>query len=321
MSRIESVPPTPSRPSGSSTPLVAAPAGLNNASLGFIFGLIGVLIFSLSLPATHVAVAELDPTFVGLGRAIVAASLALPLLVVTQQRAPTRLQVLRLGVVSLGVVVGFPLLSAFAMRYTDASHGAIVTGLLPLSTAVVSTIRNGERPSTVFWLAAIIGSLTVVGFVLLTGDGQIHVGDIAMLGAVLIGSLGYVEGGRMSREIGSWQTICWALVLSAPILIVPVGLTAAQHGLQASSRAWLGFGYVSVFSMFLGFFAWYRGLALGGIARVGQVQLLQAFFTVAWSAVLLGEKITPLTIVALLIVVSMILIIRRAPIGSGNKAE
>lgn len=289
-------------------------AGLSNETKGFLFGLLGVLLFSFTLPATRVAVTELDPVFVGLGRALLAAALAAPLLFFTRQRRPARRQFARLLVVALGVVIGFPLLSAFAMRYTDASHGAIVNGLLPLATAVVSTVRNGERPSSMFWLAAVIGSSTVVAFVLLSGDGTVHLGDFAMLGAVAVGSLGYVEGGRLAREIGSWQTICWALVVSVPLLILPVGASVATNGLQASAQAWLAFVYVSVFSMFLGFFAWYRGLALGGIARVGQVQLIQAFLTVGWSALLLGEQITPLTIVALVIVISMIAVIRRAPI-------
>lgn len=310
MSHTESIAPvpietSPPRPTGR----------LSNETLGLVFGLIGVLCFSLTLPATRIAVAELDPVFVGLGRALIAAALAAPLLIVTRQKRPTHQQFVRLGIVALGVVVGFPLLSAFALRYTPASHAAIVVGLLPLATAVVSAVRNGERPSPVFWGAAVVGSATVVGFVILSSDGALHWGDLAMLGAVLVGSLGYVEGGRLSKEIGSWQTICWALVISAPALVLPVTGSVAQSGLYASSRAWLGFLYVSVFSMFLGFFAWYRGLALGGIARVGQVQLLQAFFTVAWSALLLGEHITPLTIIALVIVISMIMIIRRAPIG------
>jgi drug/metabolite transporter (DMT)-like permease len=294
---------------------------LSDETLGFTFGLIGVLCFSFTLPATRIAVAELDPIFVGLGRALIATALAAPFLYFTRQKRPTRQQFMRLVVVALGVVVGFPLLSAFAMRYTDASHGAIVTGLLPLATAVVSVIRAGERPAPMFWFAAIIGSATVVGFVLLSGDGALHIGDFAMLGAVAVGSLGYVEGGRLARELGSWQTICWALVISAPVLIFPVSASAAEHGLHASPHAWLAFLYVSIFSMFLGFFAWYRGLALGGIARVGQVQLLQAFFTVAWSALLLGETITSLTIVALLIVISMIVVIRRAPIRQRSNAS
>lgn len=295
-------------------PLAATPARTSLETQGFLFGLLGVLIFSFTLPATRVAVSDLNPIFVGLGRAIVAACLALPLLLITRQKRPTLAQFKRLAIVALGVVVGFPLLSAFAMRHTDSSHGAIVNGLLPLATAVVSTILAGERPSRRFWVAAFIGSATVVAFVLLSSDGQIHIGDFAMLGAVAIGSIGYVEGGKMSKEIGSWQTICWALVISAPVLIFPVAGVVMSDGLQASAQAWAGFLYVSIFSMFLGFFAWYRGLAIGGIARVGQVQLLQAFFTVIWSALLLGEKVTPLTWVALTIVISMIVVIRRAPI-------
>ncbi len=290
------------------------PAYTAHETQGFLFGLLGVLIFSFTLPATRIAVHDLDPIFVGLGRALIAASLALPLLLITKQKRPTLAQTRRLAVVALGVVVGFPLLSAFAMRYTDASHGAIVNGLLPLATAVVSTLSAGERPSRTFWLAAIIGSATVVGFVILSSDGQIHAGDFAMLGAVAIGSIGYVEGGKLSQEIGSWQTICWALVISAPVLLLPVGAVAATQGVQASAQSWAGLLYLGVFSMFLGFFAWYRGMALGGIARVGQVQLLQAFFTVLWSALLLGEQITPLTLIALVIVIAMIVIIRRAPI-------
>lgn len=306
MSQVESIP--------IETSTAKTPAHPTHETQGFLFGLLGVLIFSFTLPATRIAVRELDPIFVGLGRAIVAACLALPLLLITRQKRPTFAQFKKLAVVALGVVVGFPLLSAFAMRHTDASHGAIVNGLLPLATAVVSTLSAGERPSRRFWLAAIIGSATVVGFVILSGDGQLHAGDFAMLGAVAIGSIGYVEGGKMSREIGSWQTICWALVISAPVLIFPVGAVTVTQGVQASAQAWAGFLYVSIFSMFLGFFAWYRGLALGGIARVGQVQLLQAFFTVLWSALLLDEQITPLTLIALAIVIAMIVVIRRAPI-------
>ncbi len=281
---------------------------------GFFFGFLGVLIFSFTLPMTRLAVAELDTTFVGLGRALVAACLALPLLLLTRQPIPTRRQMGRLLVVALGVVVGFPLLSAWALRQVPASHSAIVNGLLPMATAVVSVIWDGDRPAPLFWLAAIIGCVTVIGFVFFTSEVGFAAGDLAMLGAVLIGSIGYVEGGRMSRVIGSWQTICWALVISVPFLVLPVGSSVVQHGLNASSTAWLGFVYVSVFSMFLGFFAWYRGLALGGITRVGQVQLLQAFLTITWSGLLLGEHITPWMILAASIVIGMILIIRQSPI-------
>jgi drug/metabolite transporter (DMT)-like permease len=265
-------------------------------------------------------VLELDATFVGLGRALVAATLAAACLYFTRQPIPTRRQLLRLGVVALGVVIGFPLLSALALRQVPASHSAIINGLLPMATAVLAVLWDGDRPAPVFWVAALIGCVTVVGFVFITGEVGFVGGDLFMLGAVLIGAVGYVEGGRMAREIGSWQTICWALIVAAPFLALPVGVVVAQNGLQASLGSWLAFAYVSVFSMFLGFFAWYRGLALGGIARVGQVQLIQALLTITWSSLLLGEAITPLMIAAALIVIAMIFIIRRVPIHKRGAA-
>ena len=287
---------------------------LSPETRGFIFGFIGVLIFSFTLPMTRIAVAELNATFVGLGRALVAAACAGALLAITRQPIPTRRQFRRLLVVALGVVVGFPLLSAWALSMVPASHSAIVNGLLPMATAVVGVLWDGDRPRPLFWVATTIGCATVIAFLLISGETAFAVGDLAMLGAVLVGSIGYVEGGRMAREIGSWQTICWALVASAPFLLLPVGSVVAQHGLNASPQAWAGFLYVSVFSMFLGFFAWYRGLALGGIARVGQVQLIQAFLTITWSALILGEHITAWMLLAAGIVIAMIAIVRRVPI-------
>jgi drug/metabolite transporter (DMT)-like permease len=287
---------------------------LSNETRGFIFGFLGVLMFSFTLPMTRIAVAELDTTFVGLGRALVAASCAGVLLFITRQPLPSHKQIRRLLVVAFGVVVAFPLLSAWALRQVPASHSAIINGLLPMATAVVSVLWDKDRPAPLFWIAAVIGCATVIGFVLISGETGFALGDLAMLGAVLAGSIGYVEGGRLSREIGSWQTICWALVVSAPFLILPVGYSAAQHGLEASLPAWTAFVYVSLVSMFLGFFAWYRGLALGGITRVGQVQLIQAFLTIMWSGLLLNEQITPLMFVAAGIVIAMIAVIRQAPI-------
>ncbi|MBL8163006.1 MAG: DMT family transporter, partial [Anaerolineae bacterium] len=218
---------------------------LSAETRGFIFGFLGVLIFSFTLPMTRIAVAELDTTFVGLGRALVAAVCAGTLLAITRQPLPTLRQFRRLFVVAIGVVVGFPLLSAMALRQVPASHSAIINGLLPMATAVVSVIWDRDRPAPLFWVAAIIGCATVVGFVLISGETGFVSGDLAMLGAVLVGSIGYVEGGRMSREIGSWQTICWALVVMAPVLLIPVGASVAQHGLNASPSAWLSFLYVS----------------------------------------------------------------------------
>lgn len=281
---------------------------------GLLYGLLGVLGFSLTLPATRLAVAELDPTFVGLGRAIVAALLAAIVLRATRQRLPERQYLRPLITVACGVVVGFPLLSAWALRQVPASHGAVMLGLLPLATAIAGVFRAGERPSWSFWAASGTGSALVVAFALLSGGGALHSADLALLGAVVAAALGYAEGGRLARVLGSWQVICWALLIAAPVLLIPVIWSAAVHGLHASWTAWACFGYVSVVSMLLGFFAWYRGLALGGIARVGQVQLLQPFFTLAASALFLGEMITPTMIIVALLVALIVAIGRKATI-------
>src|SRR5262245_45713528 len=282
---------------------------------GLVFGILGVGCFSLTLPATRVAVADLDPTIVGLGRAIVAAILSLIVLVASRQPLPRRAHWPRLAVVALGVVIGFPWLSAWAMSDLPAVHGAVVTGLLPLSTAAFGALLAGERPSPLFWLATLAGSVVIVVFALLSGGGRIELADLALVGAVIAAGLGYAEGARLARELGSWPVICWALLMSAPVLLVPVGIAAQTHGAVAGASAWLGFAYVSVVSMFLGFFAWYRGLAKGGIARVGQLQLLQPFLTIFAAALLLGEQVTPLALGAAAIVLLCVLVGRRARIG------
>lgn len=263
---------------------------------GFSYGFIGVLGFSLTLPATRLAVADIDPIFVGLGRAVIASILAAILLLATCQPLPSRRFFPQLAIVVLGVVVGFPVLSAIAMQSAPASHGAVVTGLLPLATAICGVWRAGERPSFQFWVWAIAGSILVVLFALLSGSQSLHIADLALLGAVIAAGLGYAEGAVLARTLGTWQVICWALVFSAPLLLLFMLASRISFPTHISNLAWLGFLYVSVISMFLAFFAWYRGLALGGIARVGQVQLLQPFLTIAASVAFLGEHLTLATI-------------------------
>lgn len=288
--------------------------GVSAETIGLAYGFLGVLTFSLTLPATRLAVTELDATVVGLGRAVVAAILAAGLLKATGQPLPNRRHLPSLGVIAAGVIVGFPLLSAWAMRSLPASHGAIVLGILPLATAVAGAVRTGDRPSVAFWGCSSLGSAVVVLFALVAGGGSFQWADLALLGAVVAAAIGYAEGGRLSRELGGWQVICWALVLSAPFLAVPIALILAQQGVQASLLSWLGFGYVSVFSMFLGFFAWYHGLAIGGVARVSQLQLLQPFLTLFASAFLLHEQMTRLTVVTAFLVVAIVLLGKKAPI-------
>jgi drug/metabolite transporter (DMT)-like permease len=278
---------------------------------GLTWGLVGVVAFSLTLPATRFAVAWLDPVFVGLGRAVVAAAIAAGVLLMTGSPRPPLDVLARLALVALGVVVGFPLFTAYAMRQVPASHGAVVVGLLPLATAVAGAFFAHERPSFRFWMCALAGSAVVVGFALWKGGGALHVADLLLVAAVVAAAVGYAEGARLARTLGGWQVISWALVLAAPFVAVPTWLSFDARMLAAPWTAWAAFAYVAAVSMYLGFFAWYKGLALGGIAAVGQLQLLQPFFTLFASALELGETLDAATFVAAALVVATIAVGRR----------
>jgi drug/metabolite transporter (DMT)-like permease len=257
---------------------------------GLMLGTLGVAVFSLTLPMTRLAVADLDPVWIGLARALVAALPAAAWLAWTRAPRPPRRALRGLATVAAGVVVGFPTLSSMAMREVDASHGAVVLGVLPLATAVAGAWLAGERPGRAFWAWAVLGAALVCAFALREGSGRLQAGDGLLAAAIAAAALGYAAGGRLARELGGAATICWALVLAAPFLAVPVAWLSWRHGVDAGPAAWLGFAYVSLFSQFLGFFAWYRGLALGGIARVSQVQLVQSFMTLGFAAWLGGER-------------------------------
>ena len=265
---------------------------LKRELVGWGYGFLGVLIFSLTLPATRIAVAELDPAFVGLGRAVVAAVLAIVLLTITRQPIPPKRFLPKFIVVAVGVVIGFPLLTAIAMKNAPASYGAVITGLMPLATALFGVWRGKERVSNSFWIFALLGSGLVVYFALTSGTKSISVTDFALFGAVAVAGMGYAEGAILARTLGAWQVICWSLVLCLPILLPIVISSSPTSFISISMNAWLGFLYVSIFSMFLGFFAWYRGLAWGGIANVSQIQLIQPFLTILASAMLLNETLS-----------------------------
>ncbi len=280
-------------------------------SRGMWLGLIGVAIFSLTLPFTRIAVAELNPAFVAFGRAVVAGVCALVLLAWIKAPRPTRQQLRGLIITALGVVVGFPLFSSIAMRYVPAAHGAVVVGLLPLATALFGALRFGERPSKGFWLAALAGSGIVIAFALREGGGSFHLADFALFAAVVTAAMGYAEGGRLAQTMGGQNVIAWALVVALPVML-PVSVWLGwQYGVSASSPAWLAFAYVSLFSMFIGFFFWYKGLALGGIARVGQVQLLQPFMSLLGAAVIAHEALDASNMLFALAVIVVVAIGRR----------
>ncbi|MBY4896411.1 DMT family transporter [Cupriavidus sp. AU9028] len=286
-----------------------------------LLGLAGVAIFSQTLPFTRLAVAELDPVLVALSRAMVAALLAAALLwhrgALSAARRPRGAQWWRLAVSSAGVVVGFPLFSSMAMQEVPASHGAIVIGLMPLATAVFAAWFGRERPSPAFWLAALCGSALVVGFAMWQGAGALHHADWLLFAATVLGALGYAEGGKLSRELGGLETISWALIVSVPVLAPVVAWLGLHHAAQiagASWQAWVGMAYVSVFSMFVGFIFWYAGLAKGGVARVGQIQLLQPFLTLAGGALLLGEPLDLPTVGFAVAVIAVVALGRRTAV-------
>lgn len=279
---------------------------------GWLHGLAGVLIFSGSLPATRLAVLELDPLFVTGARASLAGLLALLLLALGRHPRPQRHTLAPLALVALGVVVGFPLLTALALQHVNAAHSTVFIGTLPLATALGAVWRGGERLGARFWRWAGMGSAVVTSFALGQGLEASLWGDGLMLVAVLVCGLGYAEGARLARQLGGLQVISWALVLALPLMLPLMLVHWPATPAQVGPAAWLGLGYVALFSMFIGFVFWYRGLALGGIARVGQLQLLQPFFGLLLAAGVLDEQVRPAMYLAALGVLACVWGARRA---------
>jgi drug/metabolite transporter (DMT)-like permease len=281
-------------------------------------GFLGVLAFSFTLPATRVAVEQLDPVFVGIGREALAAVLAGAILLATRARLPTRRQLRSLAIVASGVVFGWPLFSALALQGLTSAHSAVVIGILPAATAVAAVLRAGEHPTRGFWIASLAGLASVLVFAATQGAG-ISWGDVQILVAVALGAIGYAEGGALARELGGWRVICLVVLLSAP-LTVPIGLIAALGSdLHAGDDAWLGFAYVTVFSALIGFFPWYAGLARGGVAKIGQIQLIQPLLTLAWSALLLEEHIGAATLVASVAVLASVVATQRTRVARSSR--
>ncbi|WIG47533.1 DMT family transporter [Bacillus halotolerans] len=264
---------------------------MNKATNGWMNGFLGVLIFSGSLPATRLAVADFDPLFLTVCRAAIAGVLAGALLLIFRQQRPVKGDITALLVVAFGVVIGFPLLTALALQYVTSAHAIVFIGLLPLATAIFGVLRGGERPRPAFWIFSAAGSLLVAGFALIQGGGSSPIGDAYMLASIVVCGLGYAEGARLSRRLGNWQVISWALVLSLPLMLPLSFYFTPGSWSGVGVPALLSLAYVSLFSMLIGFVFWYRGLAQGGIAAVGQLQLLQTFFGLLLASVILHEKV------------------------------
>ena len=276
---------------------------MGKSTSGWINGLVGVAIFAGSLPATRVAVAELDPVFLTSARAAIAAVLGLALLLLLRQPRPTLADAPALLFTAIGCVLGFPLLTALALQHVTSAHSIVFLGLLPLCTALFAVLRAGERPRLPFWLFSVVGAAFVAGYAAM-GDVEASLkGDLLMLAAVLVCGMGYAEGAQLSRKLGGWQVISWALVFSLPVML-PLALLNMPQSLESvGAAAWVGLAYVSVFSMLIGFVFWYRGLAQGGIAAVGQLQLLQPFMGLGLAALLLQETVSWTMLVVTLVAV------------------
>lgn len=284
---------------------------MNKAANGWMNGFLGVLIFSGSLPATRLAVADFDPLFLTVCRAAIAGVLAGALLFIFRQQRPVRSDIVPLLVVAFGVVVGFPLLTALALQYVTSAHAIIFIGLLPLSTAIFGVLRGGEQLRPSFWIFSAAGSFLVAGFALIQNGESSPIGDAFMLASIIVCGLGYAEGARLSRKLGNWQVISWALVLSLPLMLPLSFYYTPDSWADIGDPALFSLAYVSLFSMLIGFVFWYRGLAQGGIAAVGQLQLLQPFFGLLLAAMILNEKVSPALVAVNIAVVLCVAAARR----------
>ena len=284
-------------------------------NMGWALGFGGVVLFSVTLPATRIAVADFDPVLVGLARALIPAILAGLVLAATRQRLPARADILRLLLASTGIVYGFPILMSVAMKDLPSAHGAVVTGIMPIATAAVGAMVSGDRPSLGFWLCGAAGSALVVAYALGQGASGLAWADLLLVIGILTAALGYAVGGQAARRLGSWQTICWIMVLALPItlMIIPV-LNPGLPDHPPSPRAWAGLIYVVIVSQFLSFFAWYAGLALGGVTRVSQLLLLQPCLTLLFAALVAGEILGWTEILFTLAIIAVVALSRRTKI-------
>ncbi len=305
----------------STTHTLPAPRGWHNpAHKGLLLGLLGVALFAATLPMTRLAVGSVDTphmsgVFVAMGRAVVAAALSVLFLLATRAPLPQRHDLWPLAITAAGVVFGFPLFSSVAMRYVEAVHASVIVGVLPLATAAAGALLHRQRPSTGFWACAALGSALVVAFAVLRSGSAgigVHPADLLLLAAMLCAAVGYAVGARLSQRMRAEHVICWALVISLPITLPLAFTTRPQTGLPAS--AWWGFAYTAVFSMWIGFFAWYRGLALGGTVRVSQVQLVQPFLSMLFAVPLLGERLDAVTLGFAVAVIATVFIGKKMPV-------
>lgn len=284
---------------------------MNKETKGMLIGFVGILIFSLTLPVTKIVLVSFNPYFIAFGRALLAGLFALAYLSYAKASLPTKSDVVKLAVIALGVIFGFPILTTIAMEEGSSAHGAVILGMMPLATTVIGVIRFKERPSLGFWLVSILGAGLVVVYALLKNSGSFTYIDVLLVLGGICACVGYVEGGELSRKMSPPQVISWALVISLPVNLVATYFSFNTAYWDASSFTWMSFFYLGLFPMYLGFFFWYGGLAIGGIARVSQVQLIQPFCTLIAASLILGDQLTFMNMVFAFLVVSTVVLSKR----------
>lgn len=284
---------------------------MNKESKGMLIGFIGIFIFSLTLPVSKVAVLSFNPYFIAFGRAALAGLAALIYLALKKEATPTKVDFIKFVVIALGIVFGFPILTTVAMAHGSSSHGAVILGMMPLATTVIGVLRFKERPSLGFWLVSLLGAALVVLYALLKSSGSFtYIDGLLVLGGISA-CIGYVEGAELSKKMNPRAVISWVLVISLPINLVMTWFTYSPEYIHAGVVAWTSFTYLGLFSMYFGFFFWYEGLAVGGIARVSQVQLIQPFCTLVAASILLGDSLTIMNLVFAVLVVSTVVLGKR----------
>lgn len=290
---------------------------------GMLLGILGVVAFALTLPITRIVLPYFDPFFVGFGRAVVAAIVAILFLLVYRIPLPNRQQCCQLVIVGLGVVIGFPVFATWSMQFVPATHGGVVLGILPLATVIAGIVVDHEKPSKAFLFFSVLGTVLVMAYVFIQGDGNVHIADLGLLAAIISAAIGYAVGAKLSRELVGWQVICWALVISLPLTIPPTFyfFPTKETLFELPFSVIVSFAYLALVSQLFGFVLWYKGLALGGISRVSQVQLLQTFITLIASALFVGEFVDNMTIIFSLLIVAIVWCGKAMPVGGARECS
>lgn len=279
----------------------------------YFLGIVSVAAFAMTLPAAKYLLTDLTSLQIGIYRSFLAALAAIPILLIYKVKLPNRSQLKRLFLTSSGIIYGFPILTAVGMEYVPVSHGGVVLAALPLSTAIFGALISKKNPSKLFWFFAILGFSVVLSYTIYTSDvKELYLGDLALLGAVIFAGLGYAQGGLLSSEMPGWQVMCWTLAINFPFLLLLTFLVFEPSNVELSTISWISLSFLAFINSLLGFFSWNKALALGGVSKISQLQLLQVFFTYGYAVLLMDEQWSWITLFTCVVVVIIVIFSKRA---------